>query len=85
MNAKKNQIIEMDPRFEEIGHFIPCIAIDKRLKKSHHFNIMDPSLLSQSNGLSCGCSSVVEHHVANVRVVSSNLIIRLFLIDQRPN
>ncbi len=24
----------------------------------------------------CGCSSVVEHHVANVRVVSSNLITR---------
>ena len=27
--------------------------------------------------LNCGCSSVVEHHVANVRVVSSNLITRL--------
>jgi hypothetical protein len=24
----------------------------------------------------CGCSSVVEHHVANVMVVSSNLITR---------
>jgi hypothetical protein len=24
----------------------------------------------------CGCSSVVEHHVANVRVVSSSLITR---------
>ncbi len=26
--------------------------------------------------LNCGCSSVVEHHVANVRVVSSSLITR---------
>ncbi len=30
--------------------------------------------------LSCGCSSAVEHHVANVRVVSSNLITRYKLI-----
>ena len=32
----------------------------------------------------CGCSSVVEHHVANVMVVSSNLITRSIfrLIDQ---
>src|ERR1700693_2179315 len=31
----------------------------------------------------CGCSSVVEHHVANVRVVSSSLITRYFFIEDR--
>jgi trigger factor len=30
----------------------------------------------------CGCSSVVEHHVANVRVVSSNLITRYLSINK---
>ena len=33
-----------------------------------------PDILDLLN--QCGCSSVVEHHVANVRVVSSSLITR---------
>ena len=32
--------------------------------------------------LLCGCSSAVEHHVANVRVVSSNLITRYNFIGK---
>ena len=35
------------------------------------------------NAFECGRSSVVEHHVANVRVVSSNLIAR-YLIHRIP-
>ena len=47
--------------------------IYRKLNDENVFNVLLCFFL-----LICGCSSVVEHHVANVRVVSSNLITRFF-------
>lgn len=63
---------------------IYCLKTNRLRKKSffkRKFHLAQKSAYFYNTYLlQCGCSSGVEHHVANVIVVSSNLITRFFLL-----